>query len=201
MKESPEPAASDDQPPRPDRREDRDPSDPRPKASAPLRWLFTVLIALALAAGGFQCWVTYPRGSVSGQVQSAGAPHGSFVVTPVTCFSGDHWGFDGVWVVTETESRGGRSGFRGGLKIVSTGAGDWNVYVENPNRCSGFQCEQWHVPRQHCPVFDVTVERRHVWLRYSGHANIECGFPEGGTLTTTLTFDDCGWVPSSGGDV
>jgi hypothetical protein len=138
--------------------------------------------------------VTYPRGSVSGELRSTGAPHGDFVVRPVTCFTGEHWHFRGVWMVTETLSSGDRTGFQGGLKIVANRAGEWEAYVENPNRCEGFKCEQWQVPPERCRVFDVVVRSRHAWLRHDGHARIECAFPEGGTLQADLTFDRCGWV-------
>lgn len=144
--------------------------------------------------------LSYPRGSVAGEIRSTGAPLGDFVVRPVTCFSGGHWGFTGVFLVTETLTSGGKRGFKGGLKILKNEAGEWEAQVENPNRCEGFKCEQWRVPGQHCRVLDVVVQGMNVWLRYDGHANIDCAFPEGGALKAELSFKGCGRVPSEGGD-
>jgi len=158
-----------------------------------------VLIALAILALLFTIFRSHPQGSVTGDIRSTGAPHGDFVVRPVTCYTGGHWGFDGVWVVTETLTEGDRSGFRGGLKIVDAGAGGWDALVENPNICQGFKCQQRRVDKKYCRVHDVVVSDMSAFLRYSGHALFDCLFPEGGTLKAALTFDGCAEVPTQGG--
>jgi len=168
----------------------------------PTKWKIVkaVLIVLAILALAFTIFRSYPQGSVTGDIRSTGAPHGDFVVRPVTCVSGGHWGFDGVWVVPETLTSGDRSGFKGGLKIVKRGAGGWDAYAENPNICQGFKCRQLHVDEKHCRAFDVAVSDMSIWLRTSGHATFDCAFPEGGTLKAALIFDGCAEVPSEGGD-
>jgi hypothetical protein len=171
-------------------------SKPSSKWTAVKAALFVVAI-LALA---FTIFRSYPQGSVTGDIRSTGAPHGDFIVRPVTCFSGGHWGFDGVWVVTETLTSGDRTGFKGGLKIMSNGAGGWDAYAENPNICQGFKCQQRHIDVKHCRVHDLVVSDMSPFLRTSGHATFDCAFPEGGTLKAALTFDGCAEVPSDGGD-
>ncbi len=105
-----------------------------------------------------------------------------------------------MWVVTEMLTSGQRRGFKGGLKIPKNDAGSWDAYVENPNICQGFRCRQLLVEREHCRVFDVVVTDTNVWQRRSGHAHIDCAFPEGGTLKAELTFNGCAQVPSHGTD-
>jgi hypothetical protein len=188
----PDPARDDPHPP---------PKTPGPPERATPRWLFVIVgffICLGPAAGAYAIAVTYPQGSVSGEVRSRGAPHGDFSIFPETCFSGDHWGFDGVWLVTETRTSGDRTGFQGGLKIIREEDGPWAAVLENPQRCEVFTCEQTQVLEQTCAVFDLAVERPHRWWRYRGHARLDCAFAEGGTLTADLSFARCGWVPSTG---
>lgn len=164
-----------------------------PARSSPLSSALTVILLAGLVVLFLR---SCPRGSASGELHSSGRPHGDFVVQPVTCFTGGHWGFDGVWVVTETQSIGHRSGFRGGLKIVRNDSGGWNAFAENPNVCNGFKCEQRLVEPRHCRLFDVAV--RSGWLRDEGHADIDCAFPGGGTLKASLRFSRCGAVPTGG---
>jgi len=173
-----------------------------PPQDPPLRKLhvvFGVLALLGVAALVFKIAATFPRGSVSGEIRSVGEPHGGFTLFPVDCFSGDHWGFDGVWLVTETLTEGDRTGFRGGLKIVRVEDGRWAAVLENPQRCEVFTCEQTEVRGRNCEVFDLEVERIHRWWRYRGRARLDCTFPEGGTLKADLAFARCGWVRQPGG--
>lgn len=144
--------------------------------------------------------LSYPQGSVTGEVVASGAPHGTFVVHPATCYSGSHWGFSGLWIVTEMKTSGNKRGFRGGLKLVEGDDGNIEAYVENPLACTGFKCQQRRVNPAHCKVFEVWIGERNWWFRRAGHARFDCRFPEGGTLVADLTFRGCGQVPSSGGD-
>lgn len=160
------------------------------------RRLFTVVLIVAVLGTSFSVLLSYPRGSATGEIRSTGEPHGDFVVRPVTCYSGGHWGFTGVWVAPETTESGSKRGFKGGLKIRKNEAGAWEAYVENPNACKGFDCTELMVRREYCKVFDVVVEDRNVWLRYDGHARMVCDFPEGGTLKSDLAFRGCAVVHS-----
>ena len=159
--------------------------------------LYAVVMGALLLFGLVRFCMSHPRGWATGAIRSQGAPHGNFVVSPVTCVTGGHWGFDGVWVVPETLEEGNRRGFRGGLKIVRANS-VWEAQVEQPTGCVGFRCPQWRVEPEHCRRFDVVVEPMRWWLRRDGHAHLDCVFPEGGTLTTDLTFHGCGSVPDAG---
>ena len=160
--------------------------------------LITIVVVVTLLVGAFVFLLSHPRGSVTGEIRSTGKPHGDFVVKPVTCYSGGHWDFNGVWVVTETLTSGSKRGFKGGLKIVKNDAGGWETYVENPTICQGFQCKQTKVEPQYCNVFNVVVEERNIWMRYNGAARFDCVFPEGGTLKANLDFRSCAMVSSGG---
>jgi len=159
-----------------------------------------VLVALGLLGGAFAFFLSHPAGSASGEIRSRGRPHGDFIVRPVTCFAGGHWGFEGVWVVPETLTSGGRRGFKGGLKIVKIDGGGWEAIVESPQACQGFTCEQRRVEQRHCRRFDVVVGSRNIWLRQDGHARMDCAFPAGGTLKVDLTFKGCARVSSQGAE-
>ncbi|MBI5535266.1 MAG: hypothetical protein HY898_21240 [Deltaproteobacteria bacterium] len=160
--------------------------------------LVVVLVVFGIL---FTIFRSYPSGSAQGEIRATGAPHGDFVVQPTTCVRGDQWNFDGVWVTPELQTRGDRTGFKGGLKLIQTNVGDVLAIVENPLVCNGFKCEQRQVERQHCKVFDINVSKTSIWLRQSGHARLQCEFPAGGTLKVDLTFKRCASVPSTGGDV
>lgn len=105
-----------------------------------------------------------------------------------------------MWIVTETQTKGNKRGFKGGLKLVEGDDGTLEAYVENPLVCTGFKCEQRRVDPARCEPFDVGIGERNWWFRRAGRARFDCRFPEGGTLKADLTFRGCGQVPSSGGD-
>jgi hypothetical protein len=172
--------------------------DEKVEKKPPRRTLLVIITIVSLLGALVVILLSYPRGSARGEIHSTGLPHGDFVVRPITCFSGGHWGFTGVWVVTETLTSGDKSGFKGGLKILKNDAGAWEAVVENPSICQGFKCQQLKVDARHCGVFDVVVKDRNLWFRYDGHAHLDCAFPEGGTLKADLSFEGCGMVPSSG---
>jgi hypothetical protein len=157
-------------------------------------------MVVGLLGAAFVIFRSCPAGSATGEIRSTGKSHGDFVVRPVTCFAGGHWGFEGVWVVPETQTTAQRRGFKGGLKIMKHDTGQWEAHVENPLVCQGFKCEQRRVERRHCRLFDVVVGSRSLWLRQSGHARLDCGFPEGGTLRVDLTFKGCAEVASGGAE-
>jgi hypothetical protein len=159
--------------------------------------LLVVGILLVVIASIF---TSCPSGSARGEIRSAGLPDGDFVVRPVDCYKGGHWDFSGVWVIPEMKAYKNRSGFTGGLKIVEDDAGKLDVILENPTRCRIFKCEQRKLAREHCPVFDVVLRSGSLPLRKSGHARIECAFPEGGTLKAAVEFEGCAEVPSGGDD-
>lgn len=153
-----------------------------------LKVLLVLGLMLAVPVGSF---LINPPGTATGEIRASGAPHGDFVLHPAACHTGDHWSFDGVWVFEEMLSEGGREGFRGGLKIAGDGAGGWEAYVEDPNACDGFQCRRVFVDRKRCRVYDVAVTDTSMLTGYSGHADIDCAFPGGGTLRARITFEGC----------
>jgi hypothetical protein len=162
--------------------------------------LVPCLVGLCGLALVFQCVVSHPAGDARGEIRSSGPPMGDFLVQPVTCVTGRHWGFDGVWVTTKTLTSGRRRGFRGGLKLVRGADGGWDAVVENPDACEVFTCRQSAVNRTHCRQYDVAVSDRNMWLRRRGHARIGCAFPGGGTLDVDVSFEGCAEVKTSGGE-
>jgi hypothetical protein len=133
--------------------------------------------------------------SVEGEIRSTGMPNGDFVMAPPACHSGEHESFFGVWIAPELEEIDGRTGFRGGLKVLKNPLGQWEAYLESPNTCRGFECQVLQVKREHCLVFDILVENsgtvvNDVRLR-EGYAKLQCRFPEGGTLMVDLKFSGC----------
>jgi hypothetical protein len=162
--------------------------------------IVVAVVGLGLLGVAASLFLSYPQGSVTGEIVASGDPHGTFVVHPVTCYSGSHWGFSGLWLVTEMQTSGNKRGFTGGLKIVEGDDGSIEAHVENPLVCTGFKCQQRRVDPAHCKLFEVAIGERNWWFRRAGHARFECRFPEGGELKADLTFRSCGQVPSSGGD-
>jgi hypothetical protein len=168
----------------------------------PRRWYTHPMLWITAVAVGVPLSMAYPAGTASGEIRSAGRPHGDFVVRTAECYSwGEMWSSD-VWVVTELERPlFGGTGFRGGLQVLEDGAGRWRVVTENPKGCVGFKCPQRPVDARQCKVFDV-VSKTGGWLwRRHGHARLDCTFPEGGTLKADLKFAGCAHVISSGSDV
>jgi hypothetical protein len=137
-----------------------------------------------------------PEGTVTGTVRSTGPPLGDFVIKPAGCYRGGHWGFEGVFVVTETLVEGRRRGFRGGLKVMRSGSERWEAHVEIPRDCAVFKCPVRRIDPRSCRLFDVAMD--HGFLRSNGHAHLDCEFREGGSLKANVVFDYCGAVPSSG---
>jgi cysteine-rich repeat protein len=60
----------------------------RPGGNVAPAILFDVLVGIAAVGMLREC----PQGSVTGTVRSQGAPYPDFVIDPVTCFGGGHWG-------------------------------------------------------------------------------------------------------------
>ena len=138
----------------------------------------------------------FAPGSAKGEIRSAGAPHGAYTLRPTSCYSGEHEGFFGVWVAPDLEEDSqGRSGFKGGLKLVKDPLGEWLVFLQSPAECQSFACVTRPVPRAQCGTFDVSVRHTNVWVNEirerEGHADLECAFPEGGTLSAHLSFERC----------
>lgn len=138
----------------------------------------------------------FAAGSATGEIRSQGSPHGDYVLGPTSCYSGEHEGFFGVWIAPELEEDAqGRSGFRGGLKLVKDPVGSWRVFLQSPAECESFACVTRPVARAHCGTFDVSVRHTNVWVNEirerQGHADLECRFPEGGSLSAHLTFERC----------
>lgn len=148
-------------------------------------------IAFVAFGGGGGC-----TGSVEGQLAVSGPPHGDYVLKPTSCFSGEHESFFGVWVANDVTEIDGRSGFKGGLKLVKEHTGEWSAFLESPNECTnGFRCVIRAIDRAHCTVFDVEVRNTNTTINdirvREGHARFECTFPEGGAVRGNLTFDGC----------
>ena len=180
-----------------------EPPGPLPrKKELPSRWgkITSFIVVIGLLGAAASLLLSHPQGSVTGEIVASGEPHGTFVVRPATCYSGSHWGFSGLWLVTEMQTSGNKRGFKGGLKIIEMDDGNIEAYVENPLVCTGFKCQQRLVEPAHCKLFDVAIGKRNWWFRRAGHARFDCRFPEGGDLKADLIFRSCGQVPSSGGD-
>jgi hypothetical protein len=172
------------------------PSEAKP-AGSPRRILFAgiaiaVIPAIAfIVFGGGSC-----TGTVEGELRVSDPPHGDFVLKPTSCFSGEHESFFGAWVTNDLTEIDGRSGFKGGLKLVKEHTGEWRAFLESPNECTnGFNCVIRPIDPAHCSVFDVDVSNTSTTVNdirvREGHARLECSFPEGGTLRANLTFDGC----------
>jgi hypothetical protein len=179
-------------------------SESAPSAPAS-RWrtmvFFIVLVSAGVVIATIRILASYPSGTVSGEIQSAGAPHGDFWFRPLDCFNGSEVGFEGVWVVSKLEGFwSGHTGFRGGLKIVRDGAG-WSLVLESPLGCDGFRCPQRSIEKRDCRQLDVVTRERGWLVRQDGHARLDCAFPEGGTLKVDVSFKGCAELMRSGGDV
>lgn len=151
---------------------------------------FVPMIAIFAFGGGGGC-----TGSVEGTFQSTGQPFGDYSQTPTACFSGEHESFMGVWVAPELMSEGGSSGWKGGLKIVKSHLGPWEVYIESPTECQSFNCVIRQLDAEHCSTFDVNVSNTNTYINdirvREGHLRLQCTTPEGGTVSANLTFSGC----------
>lgn len=134
-------------------------------------------------------------GNVEGQIYSRGAPHGDFTMTPTNCLSGEHESFFGVWLTSGLVKVDGRQGFQGGLKLVKSHLGQWEVYLESPTDCDGLRCTIRPVGFSDCSRYDVHVENTNTTFNdirvRRGHAYLECSFPDGGALSASLDFKGC----------
>lgn len=177
---------------------DLDPADlPAPKQAKGRRGVLVIALLGALIPMGVMFFVIGGGGggSVEGQIVSSGSPYGDYMMQPSSCFSGEHESFFGVWVTPELEKVDGRQGFRGGLKLVKSHLGEWEVYVESPIECSGLKCKIRQLPRDACSLFDVSVENTNTTFNdirvRRGHASLDCRFSSGGKLSANLLFKGC----------
>lgn len=150
--------------------------------------LLGIGIPLAFLGGG-GC-----TGSVEGEMKSTGEPHGDFTLTPTSCFSGEHESFFGVWVTPDLQEIDGRQGFKGGLKIVRSHTGEWEVYVESPKECDGLKCKIRQLDESECKTFEVDVRNTNTTINdirvREGRAKLDCKFDDG-TFTANLKFSGC----------
>jgi len=151
------------------------------------------ILGLVAALVVFVFWMV--SSSVEGEIRASGKPFGTYIQKPTECYSGEHQNFFGAWVAPELESKDGRTGFKGGIKIVKNHLDEWTVYVESPLECEKFKCTVRELDRKHCKVFDVEVRNTSTVVNdirvREGHARLDCSFPEGGSLVTNLEFDGC----------
>ncbi len=163
-----------------------------PKAIILTSILFALgpILFFVFGTGGGGC-----SGSVEGNLRSTGQPHGDYTLNPTSCFSGEHESFFGVWVATDLRDENGRSGFKGGLKLVKAHTGQWEAYLESPLECQSFNCVTRQIDPAHCTVYEIDVRNTSTEINdirvREGTARLECTFPEGGTLSANLKFDGC----------
>ena len=149
-------------------------------------------VALMLVLGGGDCG----GGGVEGEIRSTGEPYGDYVMRPSSCYSGEHESFFGVWVAPAlSEDESGRTGFKGGLKLVKSHDGRWLVFVESPNECRGFDCVIRELDPEHCNTFSIDVRNTNSRVNRivvrEGRADLQCQLPEGGTFAAHLVFGGC----------
>ena len=169
----------------------------KPNTAGAKRGVLILAVVGAIIPGIIVFFLLSPGGpgNVEGSIYSSGQPHGSYVLTPSNCLSGEHESFFGVWLTSDLVKIDGRSGFQGGLKLVKTHLGDWEVYLESPNECQGLRCAIRPVGFSDCSRYEVHVENTNTTYNdirvRRGYANLECRFDEGGTLSANLTFKGC----------
>ena len=171
-------------------------STPQKKKVGPAIVLVIAFVALPiLLFAVFSKGSIFGHGKTEGEIVSAGAPHGDWSLRPSSCYSGEHEDFFGVWAAPELSDSGGRSGWKGGLKVVRGHTGQWEAYLESPLECERFDCVIREVDSAHCSVFDIDVRNTGTIVNdirvREGHAKLDCEFPEGGTLQARLTFEGC----------
>lgn len=173
------------------------PKSPPPKKKVgPAIALVIGLVALPiLMFAFFSGGGLFGSGATEGEIRSTGEPHGDWSMRPTACYSGEHESFFGVWAAPPLSEDDGRTGFKGGLKVVKGHTGQWEAYLESPLGCESFNCTIRPVDPAHCSVFDVDVRNTSTIVNdirvREGHAKLECEFPEGGTLQAHLTFEGC----------
>lgn len=159
---------------------------------------FLVLgLLVAVVPMGMFCMMSgvFGDGTVEGQIESVGKPHGDWSMQPTSCFSGQHESFFGVWVTPDLQKVPEGQGFKGGLKLVKAHTGQWEVYVESPVECQSFNCVIRPLAADQCSVFEVSVSNTNTTINdirvREGHAKLACKLAEGGSLTADLKFDGC----------
>jgi len=129
--------------------------------------------------------------SVEGGLVSAGQPLGDFTFTPAQCRSGQRMQFFGVVILGKGQNDGAVVPFIDTLKGKL-------VKVEVPGSCRPpdyEECREVVVEPKQCSRFAVSIRRTGTEVNdirlLEGSMDIDCKFPEGGTLKGKMEFDRC----------
>lgn len=156
-------------------------------------------ISIAMSAVGLTVFagmlmVTFGGGScgrIEGSFVSTGKPIGDFTFTPAQCRTGARMDFYGVVLV-------GNGPTEGGLLVAIDPAQGTFLKIEMPGSCQPpdyEKCTEIMIKPEQCTKWDVDVGGTGVTINrmrmMQGHANVECAFPEGGTVKTNLDFGRC----------
>lgn len=143
------------------------------------------LVGFIFMLGGRGCSKT------EGTFVSAGRPVGDFTIVPKKCRSGQRMNFFGAVLLGEGPDDGAV------VAIIDPVRGKL-VKVEVPGSCKPPDrevCREVLIEPSMCSKFDVSVQRTSTEVNdirlIDGHINLECTFPEDGSVHANLKFENC----------
>ncbi|MBN1531492.1 MAG: zinc-ribbon domain-containing protein [Spirochaetes bacterium] len=156
----------------------------------PLRVMMFLPMAILL---GVAMYMVVGKGcsSVSGNLVSTGRPLGDFTFTPEQCRSGQRMQFFGVGILGKGQNDGAV------LPMIDAARGKL-VKIEIPGTCRPpdfEECTEVIVEPKQCSRFAVSIRRTGTEVNdirlMEGSVELDCSFPEGGTLKGRMEFSRC----------
>jgi hypothetical protein len=128
---------------------------------------------------------------IKGEVISTGKPIGDFNLSPKGCFSGERMRFYGI-ILTQNENDGG----------VLTGIIDpikgKVIKIRIPKSCSQedpYDCKEIFISKESCSIYKIAIQPTNVIINriraLDGKLELDCKFPEGGSIKGKVEFEYC----------
>jgi len=163
----------------------------QPQKSKVFRFLKFLPLTIAIWAAGFYFFMGKGCSSVSGNLVSAGNPLGAFIFTPDKCKSGHRMQFFGAVILGKGQTDGAVIPFFDPVKGKA-------VKIEIPGSCKApdyEECTEVIIDPKHCSTHKISLVRTGTEVNdvrlIDGSLEVDCKFPEGGTLKGKMKFDSC----------
>lgn len=162
-----------------------------PTGTGKTRKILMMMLPLNIVLITFAFLMVKGCSSVTGTLVSQGGAMGDFTFTPKECRSGQRLGFFGSVLLGEGQTGGAVVAIFDPLKGKI-------VKIEVPGSCEPpdyEKCKEVIVDPQYCSTYDVKLDRTSILVNdivlSEGSLNLDCKYPDGGSVKGSMTFDRC----------
>jgi hypothetical protein len=163
----------------------------KPVSKKKKKVIFGIMYAIIIF--GIAAYMLVGKGcsSAKGDFISTGKPVGDFTFVPKQCRSGQRMNFFGAAIL-------GEGPHDGAVVVINDALKGKIVKVEVPKSCKPpdhEECKEVIIEKKACSKYQISIKRTSTVVNdirlIDGNLELECNFPEGGTLKAKIDFESC----------